>query len=107
MPNLTYKKQRHIAEKLFKITGDATKKDFIDLYFLNKDGVSIEKMLNFYDKEYHNLETNILTILKALQYFEDANNSEMPEMIEKIDWEELKKFFEKETIRIAEKYLEP
>ena len=102
---LTIKTQEYIAGKLFKITGKATKKDFIDLYFLTKKHISIEKMFNFYDREYHNLKSNILTLLKALQYFEDADGSDMPEMIEKINWEEVKKFFQKETIRLAEKYI--
>ena len=104
---LTIKTKSYIARKLFKITGQAVKKDFIYLYSLTKRNVSIEEMLNYYNDEYHNLESNILTLLKALQYFDDADGSEMPEMIEKVDWEKIKKFFEKETVRIAKKYLEP
>lgn len=95
------------AMKLVAITDRGTKKDYIDLYFLANKCFSIEKMFNFYDKKYHNFEVNKVTLLKALQYFEDADGSEMPEMIKKIDWEEIKKFFQKEVIRIAEKYLEP
>ena len=102
---LTIKTKRDIARKLFKITGHATKKDFVYLYFLTKNKISIEEMFNYYNDEYHNLESNILTLLKALQYFDDADGSEMPEMIEKVDWEEIKKFFEGETVRIAKKYL--
>jgi predicted nucleotidyltransferase component of viral defense system len=95
------------AMKLVAITDRGTKKDYIDLYFLTKKCFPIEKMFDFYDKKYHNFEVNKVTLLKALQYFDDADGSEMPEMIEKVDWEEVKKFFEKETVRIAEKYLEP
>ena len=95
------------AMKLVAITDRGTKKDYIDIYFLAKKCFSIEKMFDFYDKKYHNFEVNKVTLLKALQYFDDADGSEMPEMIEKVDWKEIKKFFEKETIRIAEKYLEP
>ena len=93
------------AMKLVAITDRGTKKDYIDLYFLANKCFSIEKMFNFYDKKYHNFEINKVTLLKALQYFEDADESEMPEMIEKINWEEVKKFFQKEVVRIAEKYL--
>jgi len=95
------------AMKLVAITDRGTKKDYIDLYFLAKKCFPIEKMFTFYDKKYHNFEINKVTLLKALQYFDDADGSEMPEMIEKVDWEEIKKFFQKETVRIAEKYLEP
>jgi len=93
--------------KLVAITDRGTKKDYVDLYFLSKKCFSIEKMFEFYDKKYHNFELNKVTLLKALQYFDDANDSEMPEMIEKVDWEDIKKFFEKETVKIAKKYLEP
>lgn len=95
------------AMKLVAITDRGTKKDYIDIYFLAKKCFSIEKMFKFYDKKYHNFEINKVTLLKALQYFDDADSSEMPEMIEKVDWGEIKRFFEKETVRIAEKYLEP
>jgi len=93
------------AMKLVAITDRGTKKDYIDLYCLAKKCFPIEKMFEFYDKKYHNFEVNKVTLLKALQYFEDADGSEMPEMIEKIDWEEVKEFFRKEVIKLANKYI--
>ncbi len=36
----------------------------------------------------------------ALQYFEDAEVSEMPMMLTPIDWEEVKKFFQDEVTRL-------
>lgn len=93
------------AMKLVAITDRGTKKDYIDLYFLANRCFSIENMFEYYDKKYHNFEVNKITLLKALQFFDDADGSEMPVMIEKINWEEIKDFFRKETIRLAEKYL--
>ncbi len=93
------------AMKLVAITDRGTKKDFIDLYFLANEHFSIEEMFGFYDEKYHNFDINKLTLLKALQYFEDAEKSDMPEMIKKIDWEKIKEFFKKETIRLANKYI--
>ncbi len=93
------------AMKLVAITDRGTKKDFIDLYFLATECFSIEKMFEFYDEKYQNFESNKLTLLKALQYFEDAEKSEMPEMIKKVDWEKVKRFFREETIRLAKKYI--
>jgi predicted nucleotidyltransferase component of viral defense system len=93
------------AMKLVAITDRGTKKDYIDLYFLANKCFSFEEMFKYYDKKYHNFEVNKLTLLKALQYFEDAEGSEMPKMIEKISWQEVKKFFEKEAIRLAKNYL--
>jgi len=93
------------AMKLVAVTDRGTKKDYIDIYFLATKRFSIDKMFSFYDKKYHNFESNKLTLLKALQYFDDADNSDMPEMIEKVDWEKVKDFFRKEVVRIAKKYI--
>lgn len=93
------------AMKLVAITDRGTKKDYIDLYFLAMKCFSIEEMFGYYDKKYHNLDTNKMTLLKALQYFDDANQSGMPDMIIKIDWEKVKDFFRKEVVLLAEKYL--
>ncbi len=93
------------AMKLVAITDRGTKKDFVDLYFLANECFSIEEMFGFYDEKYHNFEVNKLTLLKALQYFDDAESSDMPEMIKKVDWKEIKRFFRGETIRLAKKYI--
>lgn len=95
------------AMKIAAIMDRGTIKDFIDVYFLIKKGISLEQSLDYYNKKYNALANNIYSIIKSLTYFDDADLKEMPEMIEKIDWEEIKKFFEKETVRIAEKFLEP
>jgi len=93
------------AMKLVAITDRGTKKDYVDLYFLANKCFSIEEMFNFYDMKYHNFEINKMTLLKSLQYFEDADESEMPVMVEKLDWDKVKEFFEKETVKLAKKYL--
>lgn len=93
------------AMKLVAITDRGTKKDYIDLYVLAHKKFSFEKMLNFYEKKYHLLEPNLLTLIKSLQYFESAEESAMPEMITKVSWQDVKTFFEQETIRLAKKYL--
>ncbi len=93
------------AMKIAAIMDRGTIKDFIDVYFLIKKGITLEQSLDYYNKKYKALANNIYSIVRSLTYFDDADLKAMPKMIEKIDWEELKKFFEKETIRIAEKYL--
>lgn len=93
------------AMKLVAITDRGTKKDYIDIYFLAQKYFSIEEMFVYYDRKYHNLDTNKMTLLKALQYFDDADESAMPDMIMKANWEEIKEFFRKEVVALAEKYL--
>lgn len=93
------------AMKLVAITDRGTKKDFIDLYFIAKKLFGFSEMLGFYDEKYHLLEKNMFTIMKSLSFFLDAENSEMPKMLEKVTWQEIKTFFEKESVRLANKYL--
>ena len=93
------------AMKLVAIMDRGTIKDFIDVYFLIKNGVSLEQSFHYYNKKYKNLANNIYSIIKSLTYFDDADLKEMPEMVEKIDWKTVKKFFQKEVVTLANKYL--
>ncbi len=92
------------AMKLAAICDRGTKKDYIDLYFLLKS-YSIEEMFSCYEKKYHLLEANRITILKSLQYFVDADESETPIMVTKVEWEEVKERLKKEVKLLTKKYL--
>lgn len=94
-----------VAMKLVAIMDRGTKKDYIDLYFLNKKGIKLDKAFKYYDKKYHKLANNIYSLLKSLVYFDEAEISDMPKMIEKVNWEEVKSFFKKEVVRLANKYI--
>ncbi len=94
------------AMKIAAVMDRGTKKDFIDLYFLSKKGISLESCFEYYEKKYKALANNLYSIITSLSYFIDAENSEMPKMLEKVDWEEIKGFFGKEAIRLGKKYLE-
>lgn len=93
------------AMKIAAVMDRGTKKDFVDLYFLSKKGASLEFCFEYYEKKYKALANNLYSILTSLSYFVDAENSEMPVMLEKMDWQEIKTFFEKEVVRLGKKYL--
>jgi hypothetical protein len=80
------------AMKLDTITKRGAKRDFIDLYFLSKK-FSLKKLLDFYGKKYGNLEGKKLILKKALLYFDEADEDEMPEMILNIAWKDVKNYF--------------
>jgi hypothetical protein len=92
------------AMKIAAIMGRGIKKDFIDLYELALQGVSLDDCLNYYDKKYHALENNFYSILVSIQYFAEAEESEMPVMLKPYSWENIKKFFIKETVRLRGKF---
>lgn len=92
------------AMKLESVVGRGVKRDFVDLYFLSQK-YSFEKILEFYNQKYKILANEIYTILKAISFFIDAEDTKMPKMIKKVSWSEIKRFFEKEAVRLGKKYL--
>ena len=67
------------AMKLNAIAGDGTRaKDFIDIYFILKK-FTVKDILDFYSKKY--TARNLLHIIKSLNYFEDIDQRDWPEMI--------------------------
>lgn len=93
------------AMKIAAVMDRGTKKDFIDLYFLAKQGISIDDALKLYNQKYNALANNLYSIITSLSYFDDAEGTEMPEMLIKIDWKAVKDFFKKEVIKLGTKYL--
>lgn len=94
------------AMKLVALMDRGTKRDFIDLYEMIKNGITLEMMLKIYDKKYVRLSENLYSLITALQYFDDAKAEEMPKMIKAVHWDEVKNFFTGESRRLAKKYLE-
>lgn len=93
--------------KIAAISDRGTKRDFIDLFFIMRTlkVLTLKEILKLYDKKFKLLKENKFHILKSLSYFEDAEKDEMPKMIEKVKWLEVKKFFEKETKRVSKTLL--
>lgn len=78
--------------KLSAITGRASNKDYIDLYYILQN-VALEDLLEMASKKFPNLDRNL--ILKSLVYFDDVNLE--PIMFKNnnhIDFEEVKTFLE-------------
>jgi predicted nucleotidyltransferase component of viral defense system len=89
------------AMKIATIASRGTKRDFVDLYFICKEVVSLKESIHLYDKKYKNLATTIIHIMKSLVYFEDAEPDEMPKMLKEVQWEEVKRYFENEVRRLS------
>lgn len=75
------------AMKVSAVTGRGTKKDFIDLCFLLQL-FSMKQLINLYLQKYD--DGSEFLALKSLGYFKDADDSEMPDMIIKKPWHEVK-----------------
>jgi len=88
------------AMKIAAISDRGVKRDFIDLYFICKEGIPLSYLLKLYDRKYKKLKINLVHIQKSLVYFDDAEKDEMPRMIRKVSWEDIKKFFENEVRKL-------
>jgi len=94
------------AMKIHAIEDRGTRRDFIDVYLLSKK-YTLEKMLDFYQKKYAVLEDHFYSILRSLDYFEDAEQEkQMPQMLVNVSWENVKEYFRKETNRLTEKKIQ-
>ena len=83
--------------KLDTVLSRGTKRDFVDLYFLTQK-FGKNKMLEFYDLKYGNLDDRKLMLRKALIYFTEADEDEMPKMLTPISWKEVKQYFLKTVV---------
>jgi hypothetical protein len=85
------------AMKVNSVANDGTRvKDFIDLYFLLTDHqYDVEGLLNNYKAKYS--QRNKLHALKSLNYFEDVDLNDWPELIKRkeISWDEIRKSINK------------
>lgn len=93
------------AMKIHAIEDRGTRRDFVDVYSLSKK-YTLEEMLGFYQEKYAVLEDHLYSILRSLDYFEDAEQEkQMPRMLTNVVWEEVKEYFRKETKRLTENKL--
>jgi hypothetical protein len=74
--------------KLSAIAQRGARKDFIDLYALLREGLSLADMLDWYQEKFSVREVGHL--LYSLAYFQDAEAEPMPRMIWKADWRQVK-----------------
>jgi nucleotidyltransferase AbiEii toxin of type IV toxin-antitoxin system len=87
--------------KLVAISGRGSKKDFVDLYTILRDGPTLRDYFELLPEKYGGSRVNAYHILKSLTYFEDADAEPMPRMLEPFGWQECKAFFVREAHAIA------
>ena len=83
--------------KISAISSRGTKKDFIDLFFICHQIISLKKLLKLFEKKYQSVNYNLMHILKSLSYFEDAEKDPLPQMLIPVSWKEVKEFFKQEV----------
>ncbi len=94
------------AMKILAAASRGTKRDFIDIFFICRELAPLKTLLDLYDKKYRNLTSMLMHIIKSLMFFEDAEADDMPDMLMRADWEEIKRFFTSEAGKLADENLE-
>lgn len=89
--------------KLDAISRRGTKRDFIDLYFICKD-YGLTYLLELYKKKFAKFNVPTWHVVKSLDYFNDAEENDLPEMLQPVNWQQVKHFFTGETNRLAKKW---
>ncbi|MEA3369546.1 MAG: nucleotidyl transferase AbiEii/AbiGii toxin family protein [Candidatus Ratteibacteria bacterium] len=89
------------AMKIDAISTRGIKRDFIDLYFICQEGISLKEALSFYDRKYGTSASQIVHIQKSLVYFIDAEATTVPKMLRKADWRKIKEYFQNEVRKLV------
>jgi hypothetical protein len=83
--------------KMVAIMNRGSRKDFVDLYTILRDGPTLREYLEMLPRRYGSGRVNAYQVLMSLAYFDDAEQEPMPAMLEPFDWEECRSFFVREA----------
>jgi len=90
--------------KMAAIIGRGRKRDFIDLYFVAQQ-ISLDELFERCAEKFPNVRDFALQAARALVYFEDAEADPLPRMFQSVQWNRVKKFFEREIARISKEWV--
>ncbi len=76
------------AMKIAAATNRGTRKDFVDIYFILRQ-YPLDVILDWYAAKYP--DGNLYLVLRSLVYFDDAEMEPMPNVLEPLDWESVKR----------------
>jgi len=91
--------------KIIAISQRGRRRDFFDLYWCAKNIEPLENLVKRVKAQYPFVAHDYHHILKSLIYFDDAESDPEPEIFFKADWQEIKKYFKKEILDIANKII--
>jgi len=91
--------------KIVAISQRGRKRDFVDLYWYSMNEESLVEVVKRLPDQYPSVAHDYHHILKAMLYFEDAENDPMLKLNFKADWQTVKAYFRREVPKIAESLL--
>lgn len=85
------------AMKVEAIGQRGSRRDFVDLYFICQSEMTLAEALAWHRRKFAGLDVNVVHLIKALAYFEDAEADPMPQMLKPVSWPDVRRFFEQES----------
>jgi hypothetical protein len=99
---LTLADPRDIAVmKVIAIAGKGSRKDFVDLFFLIRSGLSLDAIFDIARRRFASIDYNEYHLLRSVAYFEDAETEPMPRLIRSTTWKEIKATVVAEVRRLS------
>ncbi len=89
------------AMKVSAIASRGVKRDFVDLYFLCRETLTLADAVGAYGRKFRNLAATSVHVMKSLAYFDDAEREPMPLLLKHATWKEIKRFFRDEVRSLA------
>jgi hypothetical protein len=86
--------------KLAAINSRGTRRDFVDLYCL-RGIISLEGLFDLATKKYADRSQFIAVAVRALTYFEDAEQEPMPRMLTPVEWKDVRTYSEEASRSLA------
>jgi hypothetical protein len=86
--------------KLSAINSRGTRRDFIDVYCL-REIVTLDRLLELAALKYADRPSFPAIAVRALAYFEDAEQQPMPRMLAAVDWADVRAYCEAAARRLA------
>jgi len=86
--------------KLAAINSRGTRRDFVDLYCL-RETVKLDHLLELVSVKYPDRPNFLAVTVRALAYFEDAEQQPMPRMLTRVQWVDVRTYCEEAARRLG------
>ena len=74
--------------KLLALQGRTTRKDIVDLYFIDKEVIKLEALLEIFETAFPGDSFNSYSSLKQLINIQELDEQPMPQMLKPVAWEQ-------------------
>jgi len=85
------------AMKVEAIASRGARKDFLDLYFICREGLGLAGALDAFERRFATARPDLAHRLKALTYFDDAEREPEALLLKPVAWSTVREFFEAEV----------